>query len=71
MIQQRPCPSCGRAETLDMGSGVNYCVQCSFHWSLPDAHSAGAAMIDFSYAERARLLTYRRAVQAGFYSEWV
>jgi ribosomal protein L37AE/L43A len=74
VIQQGRCPSCGRAQTVYVGAVVNLCLKCRFHWSLPDALSpelaANATLTDFSQAELQRLDVFRRAVAAGYYSDW-
>jgi len=73
MIQQLACPSCGRLLTLNMGSGGNFCLKCRYHWRLPHAASAedgppGDSV--FTDAELRRLVMYRQAVAAGFFTDW-
>ncbi len=77
MIQQLACPSCGRALTLNMGSGGNFCLKCRYHWHVPDVSpvvsiEAQTTQLDstFTDAEQRRLKVYRRAVAAGFFTDW-
>ena len=67
MIQQRACPSCGRTHSLNMGAGGHFCLSCRYRWSEQEA-SLGAP---FSVAELRRLAIYRRAVVAGFFTDWL
>jgi hypothetical protein len=74
MIQQLACPSCGRPLTLNMGSSGNFCLKCRYHWRLPHVAPAdetappGDSVL--TDAELQRLVIYRRAVAAGFFTDW-
>ena len=74
MIQQLACPSCGRLLTLNMGSSGNFCLKCRYRWRIRDA--APTDVVDgrvdsaFTDAELRRLAIYRRAVAAGFFTDW-
>ena len=76
MIQQRPCPNCGEGQTLNMGAGINFCMMCRFNWQFseavttPEPRDAEVETTHFSRAEWRRLEVYRRAVAAGYYSDW-
>ncbi len=74
MIQQLACPSCGRLLTLNMGSSGNFCLKCRYRWRMPDAAPTDDAVgpVDsvFTHAELRRLAIYRRAVAAGFFTDW-
>jgi len=62
MIQQLACPSCGRVQSLNMGAGGNFCLNCRHHWR--------EARPLFTEAELQRLVVYRRAIAAGFFTDW-
>ena len=71
------CLRCAFPRTVRLGAR-RMCFQCRFSWSIPvgaDAVPLQPVLVDavdrypFTSAERARLLIYRRAVQAQFFSD--
>ena len=73
MLQQRACPS-GRAQSLNMGAGGNFCFNCRHSWRQPDPSITAAGphtdAYPFTEAEMQRLAIYKRAVAAGFFTDW-
>jgi hypothetical protein len=66
VIQERSCPRCAIRRTVRLGRGLALCFNCRYHW---DAHPLPPAE-QFDAAARARLVSYRAAVRAGFYTDW-
>ena len=64
MIDQHRCSECGRVATLRMGPAVYRCSHCRY------PPFVDLALEHFTSEQRDRLEIYRRAVAAGFYSEW-
>ena len=71
-IEERtPCPRCGHKRVIQRGKAVYVCFQCRHYWSIaPPEIQPRDVLAQFSPRERARLLTYRRAVRAGLYTDW-
>ncbi|MBV9171411.1 MAG: hypothetical protein JOZ81_15140 [Chloroflexi bacterium] len=70
-VEERwPCPGCGNRRTLKWARGRYHCFNCKHQW---DQRERQPKLVDittlFSPAELERLCVYRRAVQAGFYSD--
>jgi len=70
-IQEHPCPRCAIRRTVRIAK-ASYCFNCGLHWgsqwgtaSAPVAEPAYA----FTTAETERLMIYRAAVRAGFYTD--
>jgi hypothetical protein len=73
-VQLRHCPRCAIRRTVRVGSDVrSFCFNCRYRWdprtpgSIEPVRVAAEAI--FTPDELARLRVYRRAVQAGFYSD--
>jgi hypothetical protein len=71
-IQERACPRCAIRRTVRI-AGASFCHNCRLQWS----GVSGAAFVPrpesaylFTASEEARLVMYRAAVRAGFYSDW-
>jgi hypothetical protein len=64
MINQQRCSECGRVATLRMGAAQYRCAHCRY------PPFVDLALEHFTADERSRLEIYRRAVAAGFYSDW-
>jgi hypothetical protein len=69
MLQQRACPSCGRIQSLNMGAGGHFCLNCRQQWRETAAPEPDTST-SFTDAELERLAIYRRAVAAGFFTDW-
>jgi hypothetical protein len=73
-VQEQRCPRCAIRRTVRVGSDDrSFCFNCRYRW---DPRAPGSiepvrirAEAIFTPAELARLRVYRRAVQAGFYSD--
>jgi len=71
MLQQRACPSCGRLQSLNMGSGGHFCLNCRYRWRESAAlEPTASTTTSFTKPELERLTIYRRAVAAGFFTDW-
>ena len=72
IIQDRPCPRCAIRRTV-LRSGVSFCFNCHMIWGVGSG-PAVAPLPEPAYAftptETARLVIYRDAVRAGFFSDW-
>jgi len=77
-IQESDCPRCGIRRTVRLpGSPWSLCFNCKLQWNSSIAATTGESQpgpvstpYPFSPAELKRLTVYRRAVLAGFYSDW-
>ena len=70
VFQDHPCPECGHRDTVRFGTRVRLCFNCRSHWPVDGPPSRRASDFPFSNEELARLERYRKAVAAGFYSDW-
>lgn len=79
IIQHSTCPACHIQRTVRRGfSGTSICMNCGEQWdatssiSTPRAYETtpDATLEDFTPAEIRRLEIYRRAIAAGFYTDW-
>jgi hypothetical protein len=78
MIQERDCPRCGIRRTVRQPWSVwSFCFNCKLQWSSSIAATAReseacpvSTAYPFSPTELTRLTVYRRAVRAGFFSDW-
>jgi hypothetical protein len=61
--ERRPCAACHNKRTVRWGNNVDYCFNCAHR------RPRGTVQYPFSPAELRRLAIYRRAVQAGFYTD--
>jgi hypothetical protein len=68
LIQDRACPRCANRRTVRLGQGSSLCFNCRYHWD-PEPVELMPAGWSFDAAERSRLVIYRAAVRAGFYSD--
>jgi hypothetical protein len=77
--QQATCPHCGIARTVRIGfSGISLCMNCHTRWGPNSStiHPPTDPELDaqqaypFDAAELARLEVCRRAVAAGFYTDY-
>lgn len=71
-IEQRRCPRCGIQRTLRQAENQSLCCNCKLLWRHQVAAAAppeALAEAVFSEAELQRLLAYRAAVAAGFYTD--
>ncbi|MBV9323960.1 MAG: hypothetical protein JO352_09265 [Chloroflexi bacterium] len=70
-IEERvPCPRCGFRRVIRHARNAYVCFQCRFGWSAGAEPPPAREIDDGSPAERARLIAYRSAVRAGFYTDW-
>jgi hypothetical protein len=79
LIEDRwPCPKCGNRRTVRWSERRFVCFQCRHHWERPHppapaagrpAPAAPAPPLHFSPTELERLLIYRDAIRAGFYTD--
>jgi hypothetical protein len=77
-IQEQACPRCAirRTARLAYGTyGTSFCFNCRLRWPTqapPVPYTVGAPSPRQVLApgELARLVAYRAAVRAGFYSDW-
>ena len=77
-IQENECPRCGIRRTVRLPESVwSLCFNCKLQWNSRMPITTGQAKpcpvstaCPFSPAELTRLTVYRRAVQAGFFSDW-
>ena len=74
-IQEHPCPRCAIRRTVRIAS-ASFCFNCRLHWGSQWDKGLGATAeprlepsYTFTAAETARLMVYRAAIQAGFYSD--
>jgi hypothetical protein len=79
LIQERPCPRCAIRRTVRLAAGGSFCFNCRLQWSTRQIARAQPAprmtvltltSQSLTVAEWARLVIYRAAVRAGFYSDW-
>jgi hypothetical protein len=75
-VEERwPCPRCGNRRSLRWTPGRYYCFNCKQQWQQASTRPAPVAPADpelqvvFTPAELLRLIAYRAAVQAGFYTD--
>ena len=75
-IQEHPCPRCAIRRTVRIAR-ASFCFNCRLHWGNPWGESSAAAIDPrpepphaFTAAETARLMIYRAAIRAGFFSDW-
>ena len=73
-VQDQRCPRCAIRRTVRVGSDArSFCFNCRYRWdprapaSLEPVRLLAESVFDAD--ELARLRVYRRAVQAGFYSD--
>jgi hypothetical protein len=69
VLQEQPCPECGHKRTVRLGTRVGVCFNCRSHWVV-DGRARPIGCYRFSGEELNRLERYRKAVAAGFYSDW-
>jgi DNA-directed RNA polymerase subunit RPC12/RpoP len=82
LIEDRwPCPNCGNRRTVRVTARRYVCFHCKQHWErertpTPSPAPAPEPVVvanlplgPFTVAEIERLLVYRAAVQAGFYTD--
>jgi hypothetical protein len=68
-IEQRRCPRCGIQRTLRQAQNVSLCCNCKLLWRHHVPAPTLAPPPLFTEAECQRLLAYRAAVAAGFYTD--
>ena len=70
-IQEHPCPRCAIRRTVRIAR-ASFCFNCKLHWGdQPGLASAAVPepAYAFTVAETERLMIYRAAVRAGFYTD--
>jgi hypothetical protein len=80
IIQHATCPACHIQRTVRRGfSATSICMNCGQQWDATTARIGApgprqmppeTVLEGFVPAEISRLEVYRRAVVAGFYSDW-
>jgi len=71
MIEERwPCPACGNRRTLRWADQRYYCFNCKHQWRAQRRHRPleGVQTV-FTPSEMMRLIAYRAAVKAGFFTD--
>lgn len=69
--ERNPCPQCGHKRVVQRGKSVYVCFQCRNYWSIASSEAPPRdVLVLFQPQERARLVAYRGAVQAGLYTDW-
>lgn len=67
------CPRCGVRPTLYLVDNTSLCLNCKLRWQAARASAVAAneTIEDFPFSaeELRRLAVYRRAVDAGFFSD--
>ena len=77
LIEDRwPCPQCGIRRTVRWSERRFVCFHCRHHWEHEQAHAPSRPApprpdppLPFCPTELERLLIYRDAVRAGFYTD--
>jgi hypothetical protein len=68
-IQENPCPRCAIRRTVRIAR-ASFCFNCRLHWgSQATSAAVSEPAYAFTVAETERLMIYRAAVLAGFYSD--
>jgi len=74
-IQEHPCPRCAIRKTVRIAS-ASFCCNCRLRWGSQSGKALDATVeprlepsYTFTAAETARLMIYRAAIHAGFYSD--
>jgi hypothetical protein len=63
-IEERwPCAACQNKRTVRFGDNREHCFNCGSQWPRVPTR------LVFSEAELRRLVVYRRAIRAGFYTD--
>ena len=78
ILDERLCPRCDLVRIIRLGAGAEcLCLHCGHRWTPQPAAAepVEAPLRDrlrtlFTELELQRLLSYRAAVQAGFFQEW-
>jgi hypothetical protein len=70
IIQEHACPRCAIRRTVSIAS-ASFCFNCRLHWdkALDASEPRLEPPYTFTAAETARLMIYRAAIHAGFYSD--
>ena len=71
IVQHRCCPRCAIRRTVRLADG-SFCYNCRLLWrdELSLTYAPGELAYVFTAHDTARLIMYRSAVQAGFYTDW-
>lgn len=76
LVQERACPRCAIQRTVRVADGSSFCFNCRLQWRSDQSQAnhhlpadSVAASAQFDLIQQARLVIYREAVRAGFYTD--